>query len=203
MNNRKNVYTEVYTILQNLNEEEYKKIPPEVIRAIETNRNEEYKYELEDNLELKEQTMLPETKAILFNLFRDYLSTPEQKNKIIQMQKKERQKSELRKKQLYNTKIFDNRTIEKTKKNEIIEYKEKLSKVNRTVKQALEQLNPDNSTNKTFTIPDNLINKENIESIININNNRRSNNIKLYVKNKYKKKIKKKEIKKQRAYTIF
>ncbi len=125
MNNRKNVYTEVYTILQNLNEEEYKKIPPEVIRAIETNRNEEYKYELEDNLELKEQTMLPETKAILFNLFRDYLSTPEQKNKIIQMQKKERQKSELRKKQLYNTKIFDNRTIEKTKKNEIIEYKEK------------------------------------------------------------------------------
>ena len=125
MNNRKNVYTEVYTILQNLNEEEYKKIPPEVIRAIETNRNEEYKYELEDNLELKEQTMLPETKAILFNLFRDYLSTPEQKNKIIQMQKKERQKSELRKKQLYNTKIFDNRTIEKTRKNEIIEYKEK------------------------------------------------------------------------------
>ncbi len=125
MNNRKNAYTEVYTILQNLNEEEYKKIPPEVIRAIETNRNEEYKYELEDNLELKEQTMLPETKAILFNLFRDYLSTPEQKNKIIQMQKKERQKSELRKKQLYNTKIFDNRTIEKTKKNEIIEYKEK------------------------------------------------------------------------------
>lgn len=125
MNNRKNVYTEVYTILQNLNEEEYKKIPPEVIRAIETNRNEEYKYELEDNLELKEQTMLPETKAILFNLFRDYLSTPEQKNKIIQMQKKERQKSELRKKQLSNTKIFDNRTIEKTKKNEIIEYKEK------------------------------------------------------------------------------
>ena len=125
MNNRKNVYTEVYTILQNLNEEEYKKIPPEVIRAIETNRNEEYKYELEDNLELKERTMLPETKAILFNLFRDYLSTPEQKNKIIQMQKKERQKSELRKKQLYNTKIFDNRTIEKTKKNEIIEYKEK------------------------------------------------------------------------------
>ena len=125
MNNRKNVYTEVYTILQNLNEEEYKKIPPEVIRAIETNRNEEYKYELEDNLELKEQTMLPETKAILFNLFRDYLSTPEQKNKIIQMQEKERQKSELRKKQLYNTKIFDNRTIEKTKKNEIIEYKEK------------------------------------------------------------------------------
>lgn len=60
------------------------------------------------------------------------------------------------------TQVFKKSTI----LNKIIEYKEKLSKANRTVKQALEQLNPDNSTNKTFTIPDNLINKENIESII-------------------------------------
>ena len=64
------------------------------------------------------------------------------------------------------TQVFKKSTI----LNKIIEYKEKFSKANRTVKQALEQLNPDNSTNKTFTIPDNLINKENIESIIkNIN----------------------------------
>ena len=54
--------------------------------------------------------------------------------------------------------------------NKDIEYKDKFSKANRVVKQALEQLNPDNSTNKTFTIPYDLINKENIESIIrNIN----------------------------------
>ena len=54
--------------------------------------------------------------------------------------------------------------------NKFIEYKDKFSKANRTVKQALEQLNHDNNTNKTFTIPDDLINKENIESIIrNIN----------------------------------
>lgn len=64
------------------------------------------------------------------------------------------------------TQVFKKSTI----LNKIIEYKEKLSKANRTVKQALEQLNPDNSTNKTFNIPDDLINKENIESIIrNIN----------------------------------
>ena len=35
MNNRRNAYTEVYTILQDLDEEEYNKIPPEVIKAIE------------------------------------------------------------------------------------------------------------------------------------------------------------------------
>ena len=62
MSNRENAYTEVYTILQDLNEEEYNKIPPEVIEAIDTNRNKEYYYKLDDNLELKEQLMLPETR---------------------------------------------------------------------------------------------------------------------------------------------
>ena len=64
------------------------------------------------------------------------------------------------------TQVFKKSTI----LNKIIEYKDKFSKANRVVKQTIEQLNPDNSTNKTFNIPDNLINKENIESIIrNIN----------------------------------
>lgn len=65
MSNRANAYTEVYTILQDLNTEEYNKIPPEII------------------------------KAILFNLFRDYLATSEQKEKIIKMQNEGRQKSGL------------------------------------------------------------------------------------------------------------
>ena len=108
MSNRKNAYTEVYTILQDLNEEEYNKIPPEVIESIVANRNKEYYYELDDDLELKNQPMLPETKAILFNLFRDYLATPEQKEKIIKMQNEARQKNELKKSQKYNTNVFDN-----------------------------------------------------------------------------------------------
>jgi len=108
MNNRRNAYTEVYTILQDLDDEEYNKIPPEVIKAIEENRNLEYDFELDDDLELKEQTLLPQTKAILFNLFRDYLATPEQKQKIIKMQNEERTKIELKKKQMYNSEIFTN-----------------------------------------------------------------------------------------------
>lgn len=64
------------------------------------------------------------------------------------------------------TQVFKKSTI----LNKDIEYKDKFSKANRVVKQALELLNPDNDNTKTFTIPDNLINKENIESIIrNIN----------------------------------
>ena len=133
MSNRKNAYTEAYTILQELNEEEYNKIPPEVINAIEENKNEEYEYELDDELELKDQPMLPETKAILFNLFRDYLATPEQKAKIIRMQNEARQKNELKKQQMYNTDVFASRKNKNFSKpdNEtmqVVEYKESFFK---------------------------------------------------------------------------
>ena len=133
MSNRKNAYAEVYTILQELNEEEYNKIPPEVIKTIEANRNEEYEYELDDELELKDQPMLSETKAILFNLFRDYLATPEQKAKIIRMQNEARQKNELKKQQMYNTDVFADKPNESLTENnneimQIVEYKESIFK---------------------------------------------------------------------------
>ena len=64
------------------------------------------------------------------------------------------------------TQVFKKSTI----LNKDIEYKNKFSKANRVVKQTIKQLNPDNDNTQTFKIPDNLINKENIESIIkNIN----------------------------------
>ena len=133
MSNRKNAYAEVYTILQELNEKEYNKIPPEVIKTIEANRNEEYEYELDDELELKDQPMLSETKAILFNLFRDYLATPEQKAKIIRMQNEARQKNELKKQQMYNIDVFANKPKENLTENnnetmQIVEYKENFFK---------------------------------------------------------------------------
>lgn len=131
MSNRENAYTEVYTILQELNEEEYSKIPPEIVETIEENMNKEYEFMLDDELELKEQQMLPETKAILFNLFRDYLATTEQKEKIIKMQNEERQKNELKKQQNYNVDVFQNKTKISTKTienqdNELIKYKESI-----------------------------------------------------------------------------
>ena len=133
MSNRKNAYAEVYTILQELNEEEYNKIPPEVIKTIEANRNEEYEYELDDELDLKDQPMLPETKAILFNLFRDYLATPEQKAKIIRMQNEARQKNELKKQQMYNTDVFankpkENQTANNNETMQMVKYKESFFK---------------------------------------------------------------------------
>ena len=107
MNSRRNAYKEVYIVLQDLNEEDYNKIPPEIIETIKENSNEEYEFVLNDELELKEQQLLPETKAILFNLFRDYLATPVQKEKILKMQSEERKKVEEKKKQNYtNVDVF-------------------------------------------------------------------------------------------------
>ena len=130
MNSRKNAYSEVYTILQELNEEEYIKIPPEVIEAIRENRNLEYDYELDNEHELKDQTMLPETKAILFIIFRDYLATSDQKNKIIRMKNEERQKNELKKRQRYNIDIFnkENRNVVQKEHEtvQMVEYKENI-----------------------------------------------------------------------------
>ena len=124
MNSRRNAYKEVYIVLQDLNEEDYNKIPPEIIETIKENSNEEYEFVLNDELELKEQLLLPETKAILFNLFRDYLATLVQKEKILKMQSEERKKVEEKKKQNYtNVDIF------KTNKHKDVEEKANTQKL--------------------------------------------------------------------------
>lgn len=84
-----NAFTEVYEILNYLDEESYNKIPKKVIEAIRENRNLEYNYFIDESIPFGEQKMLAETKAILFNLYRDYLTTTERKNKIIMYQNQE------------------------------------------------------------------------------------------------------------------
>ena len=93
-----NAFTEVYEILNYLEEESYNKIPKEVIEAIRENRNLEYYYFIDESIPFAEQKMLPETKAILFNLYRDYLTTKERKNKIIMYQNQELRIEENKKK---------------------------------------------------------------------------------------------------------
>ena len=109
-----NAYTEVYEILRCLNEEEYSKIPEELIEVFEENRNLDYEYDLNEEQDLIKQPMLKETKAILLNIFRDYLATSEQSQKIKQWMQADREYLEKQKREKYNTNIFEN----KVKKNE-------------------------------------------------------------------------------------
>ena len=103
-----NAYTEVYEILSCLNNEEYLKIPEELIEVFEENRNLEYEYEINDEQDLSKQPMLKETKAILLNVFRDYLATPEQNQKIKQWLQADRVYLENQKQKQYNNNVFEN-----------------------------------------------------------------------------------------------
>ena len=124
-----NAYTEVYEILSCLNKEEYSKIPQELIEVFEENRN--YEYEVNDEQELSKQPMLKETKAILLNIFRDYLATPEQSQKIKQWLQADREYLEKQNKEKYSSNVFENRikkenvNIEKSNTLLPIEFKRK------------------------------------------------------------------------------
>ena len=123
-----NAFTEVYEILQYLDKDEYKKISLDLIEIIQNNRNTNYLYTIKSEKKLKEQKMLPETKAILFNIFRDYLATEEQKQKIKKWQLEDLRKLEEEKKKNYNVDVFFNKNIQNTtiskSGNELIEVKE-------------------------------------------------------------------------------
>lgn len=101
MYNFKNAYSEVYEILKYLDEKDKLKIPKDIIQAICENRNKEYTFEVDEEKSLKDQNLLPEARAILFNLFRDYLASPRQKDIIVKMQRDEIIRNEIRKKENY------------------------------------------------------------------------------------------------------
>ncbi len=118
MNNYNEACTEVSTILSHLNMEEYKKIPKEVIETIEKSKNKEYVFIYDENVELRKQKLLKETRAILFNLFRDYLCTDEQKEKIIKMQQEERNRINKRKEEKYSYNDIFKKKIQDEEKEE-------------------------------------------------------------------------------------
>jgi len=79
-------------------------------------------YLLNEEVDIFNQPMLSETKAILFNFFRDYWSTPEQKEKIKRMQREDMQKIEEKKKQEYGDyEVFKNNNSNTDKSNSSLE----------------------------------------------------------------------------------
>ena len=62
--------------------------------------------------------MLKESKAILLNLFRDYLATPEQNQKIKQWLQADRSYIERQKQEKYNSNVFKNKTRDEKIDNE-------------------------------------------------------------------------------------
>ncbi len=75
------VYKEVYEIVKHVPEEDFNKIPKEILEKIHAEMDKEYEYYIDfDNFQ--NQEMLYETQLILAMFFRDYWATEEQKRKI-------------------------------------------------------------------------------------------------------------------------
>ncbi len=96
-------YSEVLEILKHLSIEDYKKIPDDRISFFRKNSSENFKVSYDPNLTLEEQNISPRAIAIIALLFRDYWSTPNQKQKILAKQKYDLQKIEEERQKKYSS----------------------------------------------------------------------------------------------------
>ena len=132
--NYPNAYKEVYVILNSMSKEDISKIPEDFMNMIKNNMDDEYIFELYDDIPFEEQSLLQETKAILAYIFMNYWGTEEQKKKIKSKFEQDMIEEENAKQQYYSNHLFkeNNNTnknvIEKNnddESTELVEYKDK------------------------------------------------------------------------------
>lgn len=80
--------TQVYEILLRLENDKFNKIPKEIIKGIESNRDIEYETEFRQI----EENMLPDTEKILTSIYTYYLTNKEEKHTILKMTELEKKK---------------------------------------------------------------------------------------------------------------
>ena len=139
INNYKKTLVEVDAVLSCLDYNEYKKIPANIIDAIENNKDEEYMYDYDEELEYEDWSLMPETKAILYNIFKKYLATEEQRKYLQQKERLENYKIESEKIKKYNSENLFKKEKE-VKKVEQEENNELIVKRDSSFKRILEKL---------------------------------------------------------------
>lgn len=139
INNYKKALVEVDAVLSCLDYNEYKKIPANIIDAIENNKDEEYTYDYDEELEYEDWSLMPETKAILYNIFKKYLATEEQRKYLQQKERLENYKIESEKIKKYNSENLFKKEKE-VKKVEQEENNELIVKRDSSFKRILEKL---------------------------------------------------------------
>ena len=107
-------YKELIAVLMGFSLQDLEKIPFEKMQFFYDNMDNNYEYEIDYSKPLEEQKMLDLTKAILANLFRDYFASNEERQKIIEKDKKELELLEIEKRKKYNPdNIFKQNTTPK------------------------------------------------------------------------------------------
>lgn len=74
------VYVELYEIIKKLSLDDQKKIPLDFIKILKDNMDKNYEFKYDDTKNLLEQNIKVETKALLVQLYEQYLVKPEEKD---------------------------------------------------------------------------------------------------------------------------
>ena len=85
-------YAEIWTILQQLEENDRNKIPREILEKIDANRNKDYNADINLEIPLQEQKLSEKAVEMLCYLEMEYLSTPEQREELIKAYKQNEQR---------------------------------------------------------------------------------------------------------------
>lgn len=101
-NNYRKALVEVEAVINSLNEDEYKKIPQNLINQINENKDNNYIYEYNKELSLDDWIFMPETKALLYNILKRYLFTDKQKCILADRERLQALQIEKEKSQKYN-----------------------------------------------------------------------------------------------------
>lgn len=75
----KKAYAELNEIIKELSKSEIEKIPIELIRNIEENMDKEYVWEYDESKALLDQDLMPETKALIVEIYEKYLCPKNEK----------------------------------------------------------------------------------------------------------------------------
>ena len=111
-------YKEVITILSCLPQEDYEKIPAQKIKFYIDNMKKDYKFKYDYTKSIIEQNVLNPTRAILANIFKTYIATPEEKKEILTVEKQQFDLIEAEKRRKYNP---DNIFKNKEEKSELVQ----------------------------------------------------------------------------------
>lgn len=108
-------YTELLEILKHISKESLNKIPKEKLDMYNKNKDKNYTYKYDEQLEFEEQNILQLTRILIANLYIEYWAEEDEKNEIKQKDRKELEQIEKEKREKYNPdNLFNNKkSIEK------------------------------------------------------------------------------------------
>lgn len=108
-------YTELLEILKHISKESLNKIPKEKLDMYNKNKDKNYTYKYDEQLEFEEQNILQLTRILIANLYIEYWAEEDEKNEIKQRDRKELEQIEKEKREKYNPdNLFNNKkSIEK------------------------------------------------------------------------------------------